>query len=150
LYGPFDKFTKKESKVVAALVRRAVEKESPFTVWGHGNDIKDFLFIDDFIDALVPLSVMIELTGPVNVASGIPMSIREMLPILLNAAGHHDVKVEFDESKPTMIPRRLIDISYLQSLINWHPKVSMREGLEKTVAWYKDTYAFQSPEATHA
>ena len=46
LYGPFDKFTLKESKVIAALIRRAVQRDNPFTVWGDGSDMKDFLFID--------------------------------------------------------------------------------------------------------
>jgi GDP-L-fucose synthase len=149
LYGPFDKFTKKDSKVIAALIRRALEKESPFTVWGDGNDIKDFLYIDDFIDALTSLTAMCQVNGPVNIASGIPISIKEMLPIILNAADHRRVKVAFDESKPTMIPKRLIDIAYLQSLIKWHPKVSIQEGIERTIEWYRNTYALQSPEAMH-
>lgn len=149
LYGPFDKFTVKESKVIAALIRRAVQKELPFTVWGDGRDIKDFLYIDDFIDALIPLTEMSNLSGPVNIASGIPVSIRDILPIILDAAGHHGVDLAFDESKPTMIPRRLIDISYLQRLISWHPQVSILDGIKKTVDWYKETYALQSPEAIH-
>lgn len=149
LYGPFDKFTKKDSKVIAALIRRALERESPFTVWGDGNDIKDFLYIDDFIDALIPLTAMCQVNGPVNVASGAPISIREILPIILKAADHLHVNVAFDESKPAMIPKRIIDISYLQSLINWHPKVSIGEGIERTIAWYKNTYALNSPEAIH-
>ena len=52
LYGPGDKFKRNESKVIAALIRKASEKENPFVVWGDGEDIKDFLFIDDFIEAL--------------------------------------------------------------------------------------------------
>ena len=53
LYGPFDKFTLKESKVIAALIRRSLEKENPFNVWGDGSDIKDFLYIDDFIEGML-------------------------------------------------------------------------------------------------
>ena len=55
LYGPFDKFTKREAKVIPALIRRTIEKENPFEVWGDGKDLKDFLYIDDFIESIVKL-----------------------------------------------------------------------------------------------
>ena len=52
LYGPHDKFTWTESKVIAALIRKSIERYDPLQVWGDGNDLKDFLYIDDFIDGL--------------------------------------------------------------------------------------------------
>jgi GDP-L-fucose synthase len=146
LYGPFDKFTRRESKVIAALIRRAIERENPFVVWGNGNDIKDFLFIDDFVDALLLLYMQDEVNGPINVASGTPISIRQILPIILKHTGYESANVMFDESKPTMIPKRLIDIDYMTSLTGWVPKVSMEDGLLRTIDWYNSTFSSQTPE----
>lgn len=146
LYGPHDKFTRRESKVIAALIRRAVEKESPFTVWGDGNDIKDFLYIDDFIDALLTLYGSVDVSGPVNIASGQPISIRQIIPLILKHASHEMVSVVFDDTKPTMIPKRLIDISYLTGLTGWTPKTSIDDGLLKTVSWYRTNFSDHTPE----
>ena len=79
LYGPFDKFTWKESKVIAALIRRAVERQDPFVVWGDGMDVKDFLYVDDFVDGLLLAFEHAQTYQPLNIASGQPVTIREVL-----------------------------------------------------------------------
>ena len=150
LYGPFDKFTRRESKVVAALIRRAIEREAPFVVWGDGKDVKDFLFIDDFIDALVNLYQKHETTGPINVASGTPISIREIVPLILKNTDYESAVVEYDATKPTMIPRRLIDISYMNQLTGWAPKTEIADGISRTVSWYRTTFADHTPEEVYA
>jgi GDP-L-fucose synthase len=138
LYGPFDKFDPTESKVVAALIRRAVEKQNPFVVWGDGHDVKDFLFIDDFISGLLCAFEKLNDVGPVNIASGVPVTVRDLLSIVLHEAGHGDADVVFDASKPTMIPKRLIDISKINSLTGWRPDVCLSDGVRETVRWYRE------------
>lgn len=138
LYGPFDKFDPAESKVVAALIRRAVERQNPFVVWGDGNDVKDFLFIDDFVSGLISVFSQVERVGPVNIASGTPVTVRDLLDIVIHEAGHNHADVVFDETMPTMIPRRLIDISKIKSLTGWGPKVSLSDGVRETVRWYRE------------
>ena len=150
LYGPFDKFTRRESKVIAALIRRAIEREAPFVVWGDGKDIKDFLFIDDFIDALLYLYQKHETTGPINVASGIPISIRKIIPLILKSANYESAVVEYDATKPTMIPKRLIDVSYVNQLTGWAPKTEIADGISRTVSWYCTTFANYTPEEVFA
>lgn len=145
LYGPHDKFDWEKSKVLPALMRRAIERQDPFEVWGDGNDLKDFLYIDDFIDALVK-ALWIETSNPINIASGIPITIKEALNEILIASNFEDANVRFDASKPSMIPKRLINIDKAQQLLEFKPKVSFREGIEKTIDWYKSYYADISPE----
>jgi GDP-L-fucose synthase len=137
LYGPFDKFDPAESKVVAALIRRAVEKQNPYVVWGDGHDVKDFLFIDDFISGLICAFARLENVGPINIASGVPVTIRDVLSIIMREVGHDDAEIIFDASKPTMIPKRLIDVSKMNRLTGWKPQVSLADGLRETIRWYR-------------
>lgn len=146
LYGPFDKFTWKESKVIAALIRRAVERHDPFVVWGDGLDLKDFLYVEDFIEGLLLAFQKVECFSPINIASGQPVTIREVLKEILDAADYGDAGVEYDVSKPTMIPKRLIDIGLMHDLTGWSPETSIHEGIRKTVAWYRTAYSTQTPE----
>jgi len=106
LYGPFDKFSPRESKVIPALVRRAVAREAPFLVWGDGRDIKDFLFISDFVVGLVK-SLSLDLKNEIiNLASGESISLRDIVPKILRSADYESATVAFDSDKPTMLPVR--------------------------------------------
>lgn len=147
LYGPFDKYTWTESKVIAALLRRAIEKHNPFEVWGDGLDLKDFLFIDDFTEGMLLAFARSDHFMPLNIASGIPVTIREVLKVILETTGHKEARVKYDSTKPTMIPKRMIDISKMQQLTNWSPKTNMTDGIAKTVEWYKEFFQNRTPES---
>lgn len=146
LYGPFDKYKKNESKVIAALIRRAFERENPFEVWGDGEDIKDFLFIDDFIDALVETFPRTGDFDIFNIASGAPITIKEVLKHIIDISNNGAIEVRFDDTKPTMIPKRIIDISKIKNLIGWYPKTSINQGLKLSFDWYANTYRDVTPE----
>lgn len=147
LYGPFDKYTWTESKVIAALVRRAIEKQNPFEVWGDGLDLKDFLYIDDFTEGMLLAFAKSDYFMPINIASGIPVTIRDVLEVILNTAGHDDAQVTFDTTKPTMIPKRMIDISKMQQLTGWGPETNLTDGIAKTMDWYKKFFEEKTPES---
>ena len=138
LYGPYDKFSYTEAKVIPALIRRAIEKSNPFEVWGDGSDLKDFLFIDDFIDGVLSVFESGVDCGPINIASGNSISIAEIIPIILNYADHKNANILFDNSKPKMIPKRLINAKKINDLTGWSPSTSIENGIEKTIKWYKN------------
>jgi GDP-L-fucose synthase len=146
LYGPYDKYTWKESKVIAALIRRAVERHNPLLVWGDGLDLKDFLYVEDFVEGL--LVAFERLTGflPINIASGQPVTIRDVLDSILQAAAYKEAHVEYDANQPTMIPKRLIDTNLMTGTTGWTPCTSLATGIKKTVDWYRNTYTTRSPE----
>ncbi len=146
LYGPNDKYTWKESKVIAALIRRAVERHDPLVVWGDGHDLKDFLYIDDFVDGLLQSFICSNKFDVFNIASGQPVTIREVLSEILASADYGNASVEYDATKPTMIPRRMINIDRIRERCNWSPKVPLSEGIKRTVEWYKTEYRHSSPE----
>ena len=146
LYGPFDKYTWKESKVIAALIRKAVERHSPLEVWGKGKDEKDFLYITDFIYG--PLTVFAKSSEftIVNLASGQSKFIHEVLSLILQKTGYINAVLKFNSKKPKMIPKRLINIDKAKKDFQWKPKISLSEGIERTVIWYRKTYARKTPE----
>lgn len=146
LYGPYDKFEWEKSKVIPAIMRRAIERHDPFEVWGDGMDLKDFLYIDDCIDGLILAMEKLEEFEPINIASGIPVTIRDVLTQILKSADYDDADVQYDSSKPTMIPKRMIDISLAKEKLGFEPKVSLQDGIHKTVQWYKEYYKNSSPE----
>jgi GDP-L-fucose synthase len=146
LYGPFDKFNKSESKVIAALIRRALEKQDPFEVWGDGLDLKDFLYIDDFIEGMLKAFAIDKKFTVLNIASGIPITIKEVLEKILEVTGHSQAEVVFDTTNPTMIPIRLINISAINEATGWKPKKGISDGLRQTVDWYVEFFKSKDPE----
>ena len=146
LYGPYDKFDWEKSKVIPAIMRRAIEKHDPFEVWGDGMDLKDFLYIEDCIDGLMLAMEKLEGFEPINIASGIPVTIRDVLDQILKSSDYDNADVHYDSSKPTMIPKRMIDISLAKEKLGFEPKVSLEDGIRRTIEWYKDYYKNSSPE----
>ena len=146
LYGPFDKFSKSESKVVASLIRKAIEGQSPLEVWGDGNDIKDFLFIDDFISGMLQSFTLKGHFCVFNIASGNRTSIRDLLEVILSKTLNLNLEVRYDSTKPTMIPKRMIDISKIITEVEWVPKISLEIGIEKTINWYKNFFYLRTPD----
>jgi GDP-L-fucose synthase len=138
LYGPFDKFDPEKSKVIPSLIKKVVERQSPLEVWGDGNDLKDFLYIDDFIDALVNIINKVNSHDIFNIASGNGVTIKEVLSLILKLENCNNLKISFNNLMPTMIPKRLINIEKAKKILNFLPKVSLEEGLGKTISWYKN------------
>jgi len=146
LYGPHDKFDWEKSKVIPAIIRRAIEKHDPFEVWGDGMDLKDFLYIDDLIDGLILAMEKMNEFEPINLASGIPVTIRDVLGEILKSADYEDADIQYDATKPTMIPKRMIDISLAKKQLGFNPKVNLEDGIQRTVDWYREFYKDTSPE----
>ena len=140
IYGEFDDFEWETSHVIPALIRKIVERHKPLEVWGDGNDLKEFIYVQDFIDGMLLAMEKIEGFDPINIATGYPCTVKDVLNVLLKVDNFSDANIVFDASKPTMIPKRLIDISKAKHLLGFDPKVSLEEGLKKTVTWYRSTF----------
>jgi len=138
LYGPYDDFGWETSHVLPAMVRRVVERHDPIEIWGDGNDVKDLLYIDDFIDGLITVLENVEQHEIFNLAKGQGVSLRNVLKKIIEVDGYVDAKIVYDETKPTMIPKRLINIDKARELLGFNPKVSLIHGLEQTTKWYKE------------
>ena len=136
----------KESKVIAALIRKCIERQDPYPVWGDGEDLKDFLFIDDFISGLLIAFETIDEFEAINIASSIPVTIKEVLNTILEVDNYNSANIQYDSSMPTMLPKRLINTDKIRKMSNWEPKVPLNEGLKITIDWYREYYRNTTPE----
>ena len=137
IYGPYDKFDWETSHVLPALIRRVVERHDPIQVWGDGKDIKDFIYVDDLVEGLLLAMEKINGFDPINIASGQQYCLRDILASILKIDGYDNARIVYDTSKPTMIPKRLIDPSKARQTLGFEAKTSMTDGLRKTIAWYR-------------
>jgi GDP-L-fucose synthase len=151
LYGPGDNFDADSSHVLPALVRRFVEAVdaglSEVVIWGSGAPRREFLGADDCAAGIVFLAEHLTAEAlaatpqgqlgffHVNVGQGSDVSISELATMVAKAAGFAG-QVVYDASKPDGTPRKLLDVSMLQSL-GWRPRQSLQDGIATTVAWYR-------------
>lgn len=138
IYGPHDKFEGDNSNVVPALIQRALRKENPYVVWGDGSAVRDFVYVDDFVDALLQLFDRYCVCDPLNYASGLGITIREAVRVILDVCGH-PVEPQYDETKPNAIPYRVLNAAKYQSIFGQKKLIPFEAGIQKTVDWYRAT-----------
>ena len=136
VYGPGDNFTESTSHVIPALIKRAVQGENPYIVWGKGDEVRDFIHVADFARACLLAMEKCSHFDPINIGSGRANTIREIVSLILAAVGHKDVPIVFDSTKPVTIPFRMIDIEKARNLLGFEPQISLNQGIKDTVAWY--------------
>ena len=138
LYGPGDDFDLTTSHVLPALLRKAHEAKvagaASLEVWGSGTPRREFLYVDDLADAALFLLEHVSEPGPINVGTGVDLTIRELAETILDVVGF-DGELTFDHGKPDGTPRKQLDVSKLRDL-GWMASTGLREGLERTYAWY--------------
>lgn len=139
IFGPYDDFEWETSHVLPALIRKVVERQAPLPVWGDGNDLKDFIYVDDLVDGLLAAMRGLEGYDTVNIASGRGYRLRDLLDTLLRLDGYADAQVVYDASKPTMIPVRILDTTKAREHLGFEPRIPIEEGLRRTLAWYRST-----------
>ena len=136
VYGPRDNFDPASCHVIPALIRRAVEGENPYVVWGRGDVVRDFLHIRDFVRGSLLALERLPGADPVNIACGRRTTVAEVVAAILKATGREDLEVRFDESRPTALPFRMADTSKARELLGFEPEISLEEGLRETVRWF--------------
>ena len=139
IYGQGDNFSDNTSHVIPALIKRAVFRESPYVVWGKGDEIRDFLHITDFTRACLLALEKCSHFDPINIGSGKPITIHGIVDLILSATGHKDALVVFDSTKPITIPFRMIDIEKARHLLGFEPQISLDQGINDTVQWYMNS-----------
>jgi GDP-L-fucose synthase len=139
-YGRYDNFDPLAGHVIPALIRKAAAGMTPFEVWGTGDEIRDFLHIEDLARGCVLAMEKLPTCEPVNIGYGKTTTIREVAQLILEAAGH-DAELRFDASKPTTIPVRMVDCGKARAVLGFEPEIFLRDGLADTVRWYKEQVA---------
>ncbi len=146
LYGPYDNFNLETSHVLPALIRKIHEakiKNLPdVTVWGSGNPMREFLYVDDLAEAVVFLMENIDAENiykqgisHINIGTGEDLTIRELAETVAEVIGYSG-GIVYDTSKPDGTPRKLMDVSRINEL-GWKYKTGLHEGIEKAYSWFK-------------
>ena len=137
IYGPEGTYDGGREKAPAALCRKIInaklKKEKNIEVWGDGKQTRSFLYIDDCIEATMSVFNS-DFTDVFNIGSEEQVSINQMIDKIEKIADHK-VERKYDNSKPKGVRGRSSDNSLINSKINWSPKFSLNDGLEKTYNW---------------
>ena len=136
LYGPGDNFDLESSHVIAALIRKMIESPAEVVLWGDGTPTREFLFVDDCVEGFALAAERYDGAEPVNLGNGVEISIRELAETIAHVTGFEG-EIVWDTSMPNGQPRRQLDASRAAELFGFRARTSLREGLERTVAWYR-------------
>ena len=158
-YGPFDKFCLEKGHVFGASMKKVMDagkkiemlpemgafevsqrqKESDtITVWGSGEEKRDLLYIDDlcrFVEAAIEKQE--SKFGLYNCGSGLDVSVNNIVQAIINHSGKQ-LTVEHDLTAPTIPTSLYLDCSKAKRELGWEPKVGLYEGIQKTLAWYRE------------
>lgn len=135
VYGPHADLSPERAQVIPALVRKAIRyPREEFVVWGDGTQTRDFVFVEDVIEAIV-LGLEHGLgKGPIQIATGARTSVRQLAEEITSIA-RRPIPVVFDPQKPTGDHGRAGDWSKAREVLGWWPRVTLRAGLEATYRW---------------
>lgn len=139
LYGPGDNYDLQTSHVIPALIRKAHEamtaSAKTMTVWGTGRAMREFLYVDDMADATIFAMQHYEDEAPLNVGTGVDLTIRELAETIADVVGFRG-QLEWDDSKPDGTPRKVLDVSRLAAM-GWMPRWSLKKGLAQAYESFK-------------
>jgi len=140
LYGPNDNFDERKSHVIPALIKKIYHaKKNNLTqidLWGDGSPTRDFLYVDDAAEGIILATEKYNSSEQVNLGTGKEISIKELIELLLKVMDA-DLTINWQTEKPNGQPRRCVDATKAFNEFGFKPKVSLEEGLRRTVEWYE-------------
>jgi len=141
LYGPRDNFNLETSHVIPALIRKCVEAQQrgddQIVVWGTGFPTREFLYAGDAAEGIVLASENYNGIEPVNLGSGMEISIKDLVELIVRLTGFEG-KVVWDKSKPDGQPRRALDVTRAREFFGFQARTPFEEGLQKTIEYFKE------------
>ena len=137
LFGVNDNFNLENSHVLPALLRKFIEakqnNKQEVTIWGSGTPKREFLFVDDLAEACLFLMENYNGNETVNIGTGEDVSIKELAETIMKIVGFEGNLI-FDASKPDGAPRKLLNVSKINTL-GWKHQTNLEEGIQKTLNW---------------
>ncbi|MDU3351668.1 GDP-L-fucose synthase [Clostridium sp.] len=142
LYGPYDNFHPEHSHVMPALIRRFHEAKvngaKEVVVWGSGKPLREFLYSEDMADACIYLMENYEGNDFFNIGTGKEITIKGLAELIKEVVGYGG-EIVWDSSKPDGTPRKLLDVSRLESQ-GWKYKMELKDGVKEAYEWYLENY----------
>lgn len=141
LYGPRDNFDLVTSHVIPALIRKCLEakelNKDRISLWGTGRATREFLYVEDAVEAILLAVEHYDQELPVNIGTGEEISIQSLAELVARETGFAG-KFDWDHEKPDGQPRRCLDVRRAKELFGFEAKTGLLEGLRKTIAWYEN------------
>jgi len=137
VYGPRDDFNLETAPVVPSQIRKVLDAKDVVTVWGNGEQTRAFTYVADEVEGMMLTVEKYPEADPLNIGTDEEIKIKDLVRLIVELSGR-DLNIEFDLTKPSGAPRRCADISKAKRVIGYVPKVSIREGLARTIKWYKE------------
>lgn len=138
LYGENDVFGEYRSHVAAALIKKfadaVIRGDKQVVCWGTGAPVREFIYSADAAEAVARL-LETDYTEPLNVGTGVGTTIKELSEIVARLT-HFQGEIVWDSTKPDGVMRKVLDVSKMESVLNWRPPTSLEAGLAKTIKWY--------------
>lgn len=148
LYGPRDNFDPRSSHVIPALIRKCLEAkergDSELHAWGDGTPTREFLYVEDAARGIVMAAERYNGSEPVNLGSGMEISIRELTETIARFC-EFEGEIVWDVDKPNGQPRRQLDVSRAKAAFGFQATTAFEDGLRKTIEWY-EAKLVESPE----
>jgi GDP-L-fucose synthase len=144
LYGPRDNFHETNAHVIADLIRKMHESRDEIVLWGDGTPTREFLYVEDCVDGLLLAAERYNGALPVNLGTGKEISIGELAELVAELAGFEG-EIRWDTTMPNGQPRRSLDASRAKELFGFEARTPLREGLERTIAWYRSSHPQRQP-----
>ena len=138
IYGPYDRFDPERSHVFGATIRKVIEsRDGKVIVWGQGKEVRDFLYVDDFLRFIELVLDRQDYKFDVfNLGSGQPITVAELNQRVIKISGR-DLQVVYDPHGPTLGTKTVIDSAKAREKFGWQPQVSLDEGIVRTINWYR-------------
>ena len=140
LFGPGDNFEPNSSHVIPALMRKCAEavtrSDQSIVCWGTGQASREFLYVEDAAEGIVLAAEKMDIPTPINLGTGREIRIRDLVELIAKLMGFAG-RIEWDASKPDGQPRRCLDVSRAADLLGWRARMSLEDGLRRTVDWLK-------------
>ncbi|HYJ07845.1 MAG TPA: GDP-L-fucose synthase [Polyangiaceae bacterium] len=146
LYGPRDNFDLETSHVIPAMIRKfdtaRAQGKTEIVLWGDGSPTREFLYVDDAARGLVEAAERYDDADPVNLGAGFEISMADLARSIAEKVGYSGAVV-WDTTRPNGQPRRMLDVQRAKERFGFQAKVGFDDGLQRTIAWYREHGAQQ-------
>lgn len=132
-YGPGEN----DTHAIMALIKRALLKEDPYTIWGTGEEDRGFTYVTDIVNGTLLTAEQITNGEALNIGVEQRYKLKEAANLIFELTGFKPKEIIFDTSKPKGVTSRALDMSNTKKVLNWYPETSFHEGLRLTIEWMK-------------
>ncbi|MHB8280128.1 MAG: NAD-dependent epimerase/dehydratase family protein [Candidatus Humimicrobiaceae bacterium] len=139
MYGPGDHFEEVRSHALGALVMKMIKAKEhdmgKVIVWGTGKPIREWLYVDDCVEAFIRALQITPQEEPINIGQEIGISIKDLAELIREIVGYNG-ELFYDTSKPDGAPYKIMNVDRCKEIFHWHPDTELKVGIERTVKWY--------------